>query len=166
MINPEERIAIFIDGPNLHAILLKLGWQIDYGKLRDALAPQQQKVGPFYYTALKKKGIDGIRRLTDWLQHHGFVVVAKTLVGGDHAGSVAAEVIAGMVEHAAEIDHYLLFSCDGAFVNIVQKLRAMGKRVTVFGKLYYVARALREAADDFIDLDDLAAAVKREPTPS
>ncbi|MDE0729167.1 MAG: NYN domain-containing protein, partial [Alphaproteobacteria bacterium] len=49
---PIERIALFIDGSNLHAAARALGFDIDYKKLLDFFKARGYLVRALYYTAL------------------------------------------------------------------------------------------------------------------
>ena len=63
-----EKIALFIDGANLHATAKSLGFDIDYKRLLRA----------FYYTAvIEDQEYSSIRPLIDWLDYNGYSVVTK-----------------------------------------------------------------------------------------
>ncbi len=47
-----ERTIAFIDGPNLHATVRALGFEIDYRKLLEHLRKQGQFLRVLYYTAI------------------------------------------------------------------------------------------------------------------
>ena len=50
--DPQERIAIFIDGSNRYSAARALGFDIDYKSLLDLFSAQGRPVRAFYYTAL------------------------------------------------------------------------------------------------------------------
>lgn len=49
---PEERLAMFIDGPNLFGAARSLGFDIDYRRMLQLFAAKGRLLRAFYYTAL------------------------------------------------------------------------------------------------------------------
>jgi len=93
----------------------------------------------------------------DALGHIGFEIRAKDLqifYGGAKKGDWDIGIAMDCIELAPRLDTIVLISGDGDFIPLVEHLkRALGCRVEVlaFGKS--ASGKLREAADDFIDLD-------------
>ncbi|MBI4146713.1 NYN domain-containing protein [Candidatus Woesearchaeota archaeon] len=91
------------------------------------------------------------------LSHIGFEVRAKDLqifAGGAKKGDWDIGIAMDAIELAPRLDTIVLVSGDGDFIPLVEHLkRALGCRVEViaFGKS--ASGKLREAADDFTDLD-------------
>ncbi len=48
----DERLALFIDGPNLYGAVKALGFEIDYKLLRSEFMRRGKMIRAFYYTAL------------------------------------------------------------------------------------------------------------------
>ena len=72
------RIALFIDGPNLHATARTLGFEIDYKCLLSEFQSRGKLVRAFYYTAIiEDQEFSAIRPLVDWLDYNGYTVVTK-----------------------------------------------------------------------------------------
>src|SRR5262245_36974292 len=77
-IYPNERLAIFIDGPNLYATAKGLGFDIDYKKLLALFRSKGQLIRAFYYTTiLEQVEFVSIRPLVDWLEYNGYTLVTK-----------------------------------------------------------------------------------------
>src|SRR3984957_5877682 len=73
-----QKIAIFIDGPNLYATSKTIGFYIDYRRLLTEFQSRGTLVRAFYYTAiLEDQEYSSIRPLIDWLAYNGFTVVTK-----------------------------------------------------------------------------------------
>ena len=73
-----NRIALFIDGANLHATAKTLGFDIDYKRLLKEFQSRGTLVRAFYYTAIiEDQEFSSIRPLTDWLDYNGYTVVTK-----------------------------------------------------------------------------------------
>ena len=177
---PDERIALFIDGANLHGTAKALDFDIDYKKLLDLFRGKGRLQRASYYTALvENDDYSPLRPLIDWLDYNGFTVVtkpAKSYVDRDGRhrtkGNMDIEIALDMVNAAAHLDHVLLFSGDGDFAAALHELRRRGVRTTVVSTLEskppMLADELRRAADAVIDLADLEAMVgrpRRESAP-
>jgi uncharacterized LabA/DUF88 family protein len=59
-----------------------------------------------------------------------------------------------MVQQAKKLDTVILVTGDGDFAVLVDHLRAMGTRVEVMSFGSSSAKEIREAADNFIDMDE------------
>src|SRR5215218_201082 len=73
-----NRIALFIDGANLHSTAKTLGFDIDYKRLLKEYEGRGSLLRAFYYTAIiEDQQYSSIRPLTDWLNYNGYTVVTK-----------------------------------------------------------------------------------------
>lgn len=73
-----RRLALFIDGANLHATSKTLGFDIDYKRLLIAFQSRGLRVRAFYYTAIiEDQEFSSLRPLVDWLDYNGYTVVTK-----------------------------------------------------------------------------------------
>src|SRR5215831_1652122 len=156
-----EKIALFIDGANLHATAKSLGFDIDYKRLLRA----------FYYTAvIEDQEYSSIRPLIDWLDYNGYSVVTKvTKEFVDQTGrrkikgNVDIELAVDAMEIAGSIDHMVLFSGDGDFRSLVEAVQRRGVRVTVVSTISTLADELRRQADVFLDIVELQPKIGRDP---
>jgi uncharacterized LabA/DUF88 family protein len=173
---PTEKIALFIDGANLHATAKSLEFDIDYRRLLTLFRSQGQLVRALYYTAIiEDQEYSSIRPLIDWLDYNGYTMVTKpakefTDAAGRRKikGNMDIELAVDAMELAPALDHLVLFSGDGDFRSLVEALQHKGKRVSVVSSLAsqppMVADELRRQADQFIDLNDLADQIGRDPS--
>jgi len=172
---PQERIALFIDGSNLYAAARALGFDIDYKRLLQEFAGKGHLVRAFYYTALlEDQEYSPIRPLVDWLDYNGYTMVTKpTKEFTDAAGrrkikgNMDIELAIDVMEMAAHLDHVVIFSGDGDFRRLVEAVQRKGLRVTVVSTVRsqppMVADELRRQADSFLELQDLAPRIARDP---
>ena len=170
---PQERIALFIDGANLHNAAKGLGFDIDYRRLLALFAAKGQLLRAYYYTAvIEDQEFSPLRPLVNWLDYNGFTVVTKPAKEQVDAtgrrrikGNMDLELAVDMMEQAAHINHAVLFSGDGDFKPVVAAVQRRGVRVTVVSTLKsqppMIADELRRQADSFIEFADLQAAVAR-----
>ncbi|MDE2166686.1 MAG: NYN domain-containing protein [Alphaproteobacteria bacterium] len=170
---PEERIALFIDGANLHAAARALGFDIDYKRLLQLFGEKGRLIRAFYYTALiEDQEYSPLRPLVDWLDYNGYTMVTKPTKEYTDAmgrrkvkGNMDIELAIDVMEMAQYLDHIVLFSGDGDFRRLVDAVQKKGVRVTVVSTIRstppMVADELRRQADMFLELQDLAPQIMR-----
>src|SRR6266404_6055339 len=166
------KLALFIDGINTHAAARALGFDIDYKRLLTEFQSRGTLVRAFYYTAIfEDQEYFSIRPLTDWLAYNGFTVVTKPAKEFDDGEgrrkfkrSMRVELAVDALEIANQVDNIMLFSGDGDFYSLLEAVQRRGVHVTVISSVRskppMIADELRRQAD-FIELDDLKAAIGR-----
>ena len=176
--DPDERIALFIDGANLYSASRGLGFNIDFKRLLDHFGAQGRLVRAFYYIALfDEVEYSPIRPLVDWLDYNGYALITKrakefTDAYGNRKikGDMDVEIAIDAMEMAKHLDRIVLFSGDGDFRRLVEALQREGVRVDVVSTLRssppMVADELRRQADEFVELADLAPEIARPPRQS
>jgi len=176
MLDPREKVALFIDGANLYATSKALGFDIDYKRLLQEFKTSSYLLRAFYYTALiEDQEYSSIRPLIDWLDYNGYKVVTKpTKEFFDSTGrrklkaNMDIELAVDAMEIADHVDHIVLFSGDGDFRRLVEAIQRKGKKVSVISTLQtqppMIADDLRRQADHFIDLASLQSRIGRDPS--
>ncbi len=167
-IDPREKIALFIDGANVHASSRSIGIDIDYRSLLERFQQEAYLLRAYYFTALvEEQDFSSIRPLIDWLDYNGFMVITKpvkeytdSLGQKKLKGNMDIELCVTALEMAPYYDHMFLFSGDGDFTPLVCALQRKGKKVSVVSTLAndspMVADELRRQADYFVDLEEIA----------
>ena len=173
---PNERVALFIDGANLHAAARSLGFDIDYKRLLKHFQEQCHLIRAFYYTALvEDQEYSPLRPLVDWLDYNGYKVVTKpakeftdSLGRRKIKGNMDIELAIDAMEQSETVDHLVIFSGDGDFTTLVEALQRKGRKVSVVSTMStqppMIADDLRRQADHFIDLATLRGEIGREPS--
>lgn len=168
-----ERLALFIDGPNLHAAAKALGFDIDYRVLRTEFMRRGKLLRAYYYTTvLEDNEHCVVRPLVDWLQYNGFTVVAKQakgftddLDGRKLKGSTEVELAVDAIEVSAHVDHVVVFSGNGNLRAMVEYLQRNRVRVSVVSTIQsqppMISDELRRQADNFIELNNLQEVIGR-----
>ena len=176
MVDPREKIALFIDGANLYAASRTLGFDIDYRKLLKAFQKRGYLLRAYYYTALiEDQEYSSIRPLIDWLDYNGYKVVTKpakeftdSLGRRKIKGNMDIELAIDAMEQSETVDHFVIFSGDGDFTSLVEALQRRGRKVSVVSTMRtqppMIADDLRRQADYFIDLGTLKAEIGRDPS--
>jgi len=171
-----DRIALFIEGANLHATARTLGFDIDYKRLLKEFQGRGTLLRAFYYTAtIEDQEYCSVRPLIDWLDYNGYTVVTKPTKEFVDAsgrrkvkGNMDIELAVDAMELAAYVNEIVLFSGDGDFRPLVAALQRRGTRVTVVSTIAsqppMAADELRRQADVFIDLANLQSKIGREPS--
>src|SRR6266545_2213587 len=171
----KEKLALFIDGANLHATAKSLGFDIDYKRLLREFQSRGDLLRAFYYTAvIEDQEFSSIRPLIDWLDYHGYTVVTKpTKEFVDQTGrrkikgNMDIELAVDAMELAGHIDHMVLFSGDGDFRSLVEAVQRRGVRVSVVSTTStqppMIADELRRQADQFVDIVELQPKISRDP---
>jgi uncharacterized LabA/DUF88 family protein len=175
LIHPDERVALFIDGANFYSAAKGMPFDIDYRKLLDEFKKHGRFVRAYYYTALvEDQDFSPVRPLVDWLDYNGYTLVTKaakeyTDTNGRrrYKGDMDVEIAVDLLQAASFIDHAFLFSGDGDFVAAVEAVQRKGVRVSVVSTIKsnppMASDDIRRAADNFIDLADLAGLIGRAP---
>lgn len=175
LIHPDERVALFIDGANLYSAAKGLTFDIDYRKLLDEFKRHGRLVRAYYYTALvEDQDFSPIRPLVDWLDYNGYSLVTKAAKEYTDAngrrrfkGDMDVEITVDLMQATAFIDHAFLFSGDGDFRAAIEAVQRRGMRVSVVSTIRsnppMASDDVRRAADNFVDLVDLANLIGRPP---
>ena len=125
-----SRIALFIDGANLHATSRTLGFDIDYKRLLAEFSSRGVLLRAFYYSAMDPE-LSSLRPLLDWLDYNGYTVVTRLSresvdAGGGRKvrGNLEVDLAVDVMELAADIDEMILFSGDGDFRRLSRRCSA------------------------------------------
>jgi uncharacterized LabA/DUF88 family protein len=173
MTSGENRIALFIDGANLHAAAKTLGFDIDYSRLLKEFQSRGSLVRAFYYTVIiEDQEFSSVRPLVDWLDYNGFTVVTKPAKEFDDGrgrrkvrGNMDIELAVGAMELAEHVDQIVLFSGDGDFRSLIEAVQRRGVKATVVSTISsqppMIADELRRQADVFLDLVELQSKISR-----
>ena len=175
LLHPDERVALFIDGANLYSAAKGLTFDIDYRKLLDEFKQHGRLVRAYYYTALvEDQDFSPIRPLVDWLDYNGYSLVtkpAKEYIDANgrrrFKGDMDVEIAVDLMQATAFVDHAFLFSGDGDFRAAIEAVQRRGMRVSVVSTIKsnppMASDDVRRAADNFVDLVDLANLIGRPP---
>ena len=133
-LRPNERVALFIDGPNLYHSSKALGFEVDYGALLKFVNKQVNLVRAYYYTSIiEHEEYSPIKPLTDWLSYNGLTTVIKPAKEYVDAagrtrikGNMDIELAIDLLELAPKIDHALLFTGDADLRRLVEPKATTG----------------------------------------
>jgi uncharacterized LabA/DUF88 family protein len=171
-----SKIALLIDGSNLHFTAKALGFDIDYKRLLEEFQRRGDIVRAFYYTTINESSdYVSVRPLIEWLAYNGFTVRARpTRETDDGDGrrklkrAIGIDIAIDALEAADHVDQIVLFSGDGDFRRLLEAVARRGVHISVVSTIRtkppMIADELRRQADEFIELDRLRSAIGR-PLP-
>ena len=174
MFYKDERLALFIDGPNFHSTTRALNFDVDYKRLLEAFQTKGRLLRASYFTPLADTDDHvAIRPLVDWMQYNGWNVVTtptKVFEGEDGRkrikGNTYIEMAVEAMKLAPAIAHAVLFTGNRDFIPLVGFLQERGTRVTVVSSIRtqppMISDDLRRQADAFVELDTLRDAIDRK----
>ena len=167
--SPNDRVAIFIDGENIHYSAKHLNMRLDYLKLCRGLAGPRRLVRSYFYTAVSTQS-EGKIDFINFLRLNGFKVVIKEIKsfndteqnGRSVRSSLDMEMAIDALELSDKLDSVVLCTGDGDFCPLVNALQRRGLHVEVCALREMTSTDLIATADRYTDLallkDDIALA--------
>jgi uncharacterized LabA/DUF88 family protein len=167
--NPNDRIAIFIDGENIHYSAKHLNMRLDYLKLCRTLAGPRRLVRSYFYTAVSNQS-EGKIDFINFLKLNGFKVVTKEIKSYNEGemssrsvrSSLDMDLAIDVLELLPTLDTVILCTGDGDFRSLVDAIGRHGVHVEVCALREMTSTDLIASADVYTDLailkDDIALA--------
>lgn len=171
--NSNDRVAIFIDGENIHYSAKHLNMRLDYLKLCERLAGPRRLVRSYFYTAISSQS-EGKIDFINFLKLNGFKVVTKEVKSFNEneaanrsiRSSLDMEMAIDILEMAAHLDSVVLCTGDGDFASLVDVLGRKGVHVEVCGLREMTSTDLIAAADEYTDLASLKDEIALNTIPN
>jgi len=155
-VNKAQRVGVFIDVQNMYYSAKSMyKAKVDFAEILKTAVNGRSLIRAITYVI--KADIKEEKNFFGALENIGFEVKSKDLqifIGGHKKGDWDIGIAMDMIELAPKLDTAILVSGDGDFAELVRHLKhALGVRVEViaFGKSS--SSKLKEAADQFTDLD-------------
>jgi uncharacterized LabA/DUF88 family protein len=160
--NSSDRVAIFIDGENIHYSAKHLNMRLDYLKLCRRLTGGRRLVRSYFYTAVSNQS-EGKIDFINFLKLNGFTVVTKEIKsfnesdngGRNVRGILDMEMAIDALEMASSLDTVILCTGDGDFRPLVLALARRGIHVEVCALREMTSTDLIATADAYTDLASL-----------
>lgn len=151
----EQRVEVLIDVQNLYYSARNLyGQKVNFGEVLKTGVAGRKFIRSFAYVVRTKTGEE--KPFFDALTKLGIETRVRDLqefYGGAKKADWDVGIVIDAIRTAQALDVIVLCSGDGDFIPLVDYLKNQGKRVEIaaFGKT--TSLKLKEAADEFIDLD-------------
>jgi uncharacterized LabA/DUF88 family protein len=150
-----QRVAVLIDVQNLyHSAKNLYGARVNFGAILKLAVSQRSLIRAFAYVVRTKTGEE--KPFFDALIKLGIETRVRDLqefFGGLKKADWDVGITVDAIRIAPSVDTVVLASGDGDFLQLIEYLKNQGKRVEIiaFGKS--ASSKLKEAADEFIDLE-------------
>ena len=151
----EQRVEVLIDVQNLYYSAKNLYHsKVNFSEVLKQAVAGRKFIRAFGYVVRTKTGEE--TPFFDALSKIGIETRVKDLqefYGGAKKADWDVGIVIDAIRTAPGIDVVVLVSGDGDFIALVEYLKNMGKRVEVAAFGRSTSGKLKEAADEFIDLD-------------
>ena len=144
---------VYIDGANMFYAQQKMGWFIDWQKVKSLLGKQYKIIGINCYTGIKKGDLGG-QKFNNKLKSYGFKIIAKPLKkillsknNFIFKANFDVEIAVDLILEKDEFDYALLFSGDSDFDYVVKKLHKFDKKIFIYCSRRTLSNELRIVAD-------------------
>lgn len=158
-----EKVVLFIDGANLS--IMTRDWlrqDIDYQRLLIYFSRDCSLQAAYYYTAVENEADAPSNTFHYVLKKMGYRLVTKPLKifpDGAKKGNLDIELALDMLEWVGRADRVVLFSGDGDFAPLLERMRQKGAKTQVVSYVVEgnnpTASELISAADTFTNLADI-----------
>jgi uncharacterized LabA/DUF88 family protein len=170
--SPLDRVAIFIDGENIHYSAKHLNMRLDYLKLCKLLAGERRLVRAYFYTAVSQQS-EGKIDFINFLKLNGFTVVTREVKsfndtdGSNRSirGSLDMEMAMDVIGLSETLDAVVICTGDGDFRPLVDAVARKGKHVEVCALREMTSTDLIASADSYIDLASLKDRIALDAPP-
>ncbi len=152
----EQRVAIFIDTQNLyHSAKNIYRSKVNFGAVVKAALGDRKLVRAIAYVVTTESGEE--QSFFEALTKIGIEVKTKDLqifFGGAKKADWDVGLAIDAIKHSQKVDAVVLASGDGDFVPLVEYVKSHGCQVECIAFGRSSSSRLREAVDDFIDMDE------------
>jgi len=165
----KSKTKIYVDGANIFYTQKKLGWVLDWKRVKNLMEAEKEALDWRYYVGVKKDD-DGMRKYLKYLNAIGFNTFTKPLKkirisGGEtkyiYKANFDVEITADILLDKLKIDEVIIFSGDSDFQYLVGKLKNAGLKVIVYSSRKTISWELKLAASEVIYLEDIEGMIKR-----
>ncbi len=164
-----NRTSIFVDGNNMFYAQQKNGWFFDPRRILSYFTEPSdvRLINAFWYTGLKDP--QDQRGFRDALISLGYTVRTKILkeyyddTSGRYSqkANLDIEIVIDMFNTVNQYDQVILLSGDGDFERAIELLRSKDTHITVVSTEGMIARELRNATDQYIDLNKIRDRIEK-----
>ena len=152
----EQRVEVLIDVQNLYYSAKNLyHYKVNFQEVLKQAVAGRKFIRAFGYVVRTKTGEEA--PFFDALAKIGIETRVRDLqefYGGAKKADWDVGIVIDAIRTAPGVDVVVLVSGDGDFIPLVEYLKNMGKRVEVVAFGRTTSGKLKEAADEFIDLDE------------
>lgn len=173
----KPKVKVYIDGANMFYSQKKLGWFIDWMKIKDYLREKWDILEIRYYTGIKHED-EKMASFLRYLDNIRITPITKSVkvikLSNDHPlkefydysdiykSNCDVEMTTDILLERATLDNIILFSGDSDFQYLIKKLKNLGKKVIVFSSRKTISWEIKLEASEYIYLEDIKDQIIRE----
>jgi len=168
---------VYIDGANMFYTQKKLGWFIDWKKVKDFIKGKRETIEFRYYTGAKQND-DKMNAFLRYLDAIGFIPITKPLkvikISKDHPArqlhnyteifksNFDVEMTVDILLDRSNLDEIIIFSGDSDFQYLVKRLKNLGKKVIIYSSRKTISWELKLEASHYYYLEDFKEYIYRK----
>jgi len=165
----QNRVMVFVDGPNLFWSMRRINLRIDFYKLVSQLVGDRFLVRPYYYSSISVPPTERQIKFHQALKYQGFAVVAKPLKSKKFKQQnifiekgVDVVLVTDLLVAAFRdlYDTAILVSGDDDYASVLDEVKRLGKAVEVAAFSFAIGNKLRAVADKLIALENIQEQIK------
>lgn len=173
----KNKVKIYIDGANMFYTQKRLGWSVDWKKVKDFIEQEKDVIEWRYYVGVKD-GDEKMLKYLKYLDFVGFNTITKPLKKikiSDvevsfqdseekfiYKANFDVEMTADILLEKFKLDEIIIFSGDSDFKYLVKKLKDSGLKVSVFSSRKTISWELKLECSKVHYFESLKDKIKRE----
>jgi uncharacterized LabA/DUF88 family protein len=173
----KPKVKVYIDGANMFYTQKRLGWFMDWKKIKDYIDQEKEVVEWKYYVGTKG-GDEKMLKYLRYLNFVGFNTITKPLkkikvdrgeifsqnIEPDfiYKANFDVEITADILLEKSKLDEVIMFSGDSDFCYLVKKLKDIGVKMVVLSSRKTISWELKLACSKVVYFESIKDAIKRE----
>ena len=169
----KPKVKIYIDGTNMFYTQKRLGWSIDWGKVKNYIEQNKDAIEWRYYVGVK----DGDEKMLKYLKHLnliGFNTITKPLkkikINASelperefiYKANFDVEMTVDILLDKSKLDEIIIFSGDSDFKYLVKKLKDTGLKTIIFSSKRTISWELKLECSEAIYFEKIKGKIMRE----
>ena len=169
----KPKIKIYIDGANMFYTQKRLGWSIDWKKVKNYIEEEKDVIEWRYYVGVK----DGDEKMLKYLKHLdliGFNTITKPLKkikisngetpgkGFIYKANFHVEITADILLEKFKLGEIMIFSGDSDFKYLVKKLKDAGLKAIILSSRKTISWELKLECSKVVYFESIKDKIVRE----
>jgi len=173
----KPKAKVYVDGANIFYTQKKLGWFVDWKKIKDFLQDKWDISEICYYTGIKMND-EKMASFLRYLDNIGITPITKLLkiirinnkdplkklynYSEIYKSNCDVEITTDVLLERKETDEIILFTGDSDFQYLIRKLKDIGKKVIIFSSRKTISWEIKLEATEYIYLEDIKEKIIRK----
>ena len=172
----KKKVKIYIDGANIFYTQKRLGWFIDWAKVKGFIESEKEVIEWKYYVGIKD-GDEKMLKYLKYLNNVGFNTITKLLKkikinkedvvpqaekeGFIYKANFDVEMAADILLDKSKLDEIIIFSGDSDFKYLVKKLKDAGIKTIVYSSRKTISWELKLESSEIVYFEDVKDKILR-----